>query len=125
MSSMLPPNDAALWSWKHKPRAVEDAEQPGVIGYKVVANDGEIGKIDSASTETDRAHVVVDMGTWLIGRKTLIPAGAIRDINHESETVQVDLTKDEIKDAPDYDASAGYDNQRVDLSEYYGGFARW
>ena len=47
---------------------------------------------------------MVDTGNWLFGRMSVIPAAAVRVVNHESQTVQIDLTKQQIKDAPEFDA---------------------
>ena len=51
---------------------------------------------------------------------SVIPAAAVRVVNHDSQTVQVDLTKQQIKDAPEYDKSAGYGAYRDRATEYYG-----
>ncbi len=74
-----------------------------VVGYDAEAIDGSIGKIDSSTTDTDKAHVVVDTGWWIFGKKRLIPAGAIVAVNHRDQTVALQMTKDQIKDAPDFD----------------------
>ena len=64
--------------------------------------------------------LVVDTGGWLFGRMSVIPAAAVRVVNDESQTVQVDLTKQQIKDAPEFDKSAGYGAYRDRGTEYYG-----
>ena len=113
---------ASLWTWPET--QVEPlGGSPDITGFKVVANDGEIGKIDSASWETDRAHIVVDTGPWIFGRMSLIPARAVRVIDRETETVQVDLTKDEIRSAPEY-LGTGYEAYADDAAIYYGGLGR-
>ncbi len=94
-----------------------------VIGYDVEAVDGSIGKIDGSTNETDNAHVVVDTGWWIFGKKRLIPAGAIVAIDHESEKVAVEMTKDQIKDAPDFDEALSLDDSNRDpYDEYYRPF---
>jgi hypothetical protein len=116
----LPP----LWNW---PNPLPDAALDGIeplaqdfAGYKVVANDGEIGHVDSFAIAPDEAHLVVDTGGWLFGRMSVIPAAAVRVVSHDSQTVQVDLTKQQIKDAPEFDRSAGYGPYRDAATEYYG-----
>ena len=89
-----------------------------VVGYDVDAIDGNIGKIDDASTDVDNAHIVVDTGWWIFGKKRLIPAGAISSIDHADGKVAVQMTKNEIKDAPDYLATT---DQSV-YDDYYGPF---
>ena len=121
----VPPN-AGLWNWPNPLPDFEFAEPaegeggPDYAGYKVVANDGEIGHIDSFAIAPDESHIVVDTGRWLFGRMSLIPAAAVRVVNDESQTVQVDLTKQQIREAPEYDKSAGYGAYRDSASEYYG-----
>jgi hypothetical protein len=66
------------------------------------------------------AHLVVDTGGWLFGRMSVIPAAAVRVVNHDSKTVQIDLTKQQIKDAPEFDHTAGYGPYRDPATEYYG-----
>ena len=92
-----------------------------LTGFKVEARDGSIGKIDEATQETGRSSVVVDTGPWIFGKKVMLPAGVIRDIELDTETVFVDLTKDQIKDAPEFDENRYRDDSyRNELGEYYG-----
>jgi hypothetical protein len=93
-----------------------------LVGYDVEASDGGIGKIDKASTETSRNYLVVDTGFWIFGKRRLIPAGVINRIDHEDRKVHVSMTKDQIKDAPDFDDSmSSYDDAYYDkYANYYG-----
>ena len=51
----------------------------------------------------------------------MLPAGVIRDIDFDTETVLVDRSKDEIRNAPEFD-EAGYREPayRERLGGYYG-----
>lgn len=93
-----------------------------LVGYNVEATDGSIGKIDAASNEAGRGHVVVDTGFWIFGKKRLIPASVIDRVDHEDERVYVAMTKDQIKDAPDYDDSVSdwRDDESYGYYEPYG-----
>ena len=73
-----------------------------------------IGKVDEATHETGGSFIVVDTGPWIFGRKVMLPAGVIRDVDLHSEMVFVDLTKDEIKNAPEFDEE---DLPRAELPE--------
>jgi hypothetical protein len=59
--------------------------------------------------------------TRIFGQKVLLPAGVIRDIDFDTETVLVDRSKDEIRNAPEFD-EAGYREPayRERLGGYYG-----
>lgn len=40
---------------------------------------------DWTSDESGRRHVVVDTGFWIFGKKRLIPAGTVRQVDHDDE----------------------------------------
>jgi hypothetical protein len=89
-----------LWTYREGTIANTD-----LIGFKVEAVDGSIGKIDEASNEIGASYLVVDTGPWIFGKKVMLPAGVIDRIDTDEETVYVNRTKDEIKDAPEFDES--------------------
>ena len=77
---------------------------PDVTGYDVEATDGHIGKVDEATNEPQSSCLVVDTGFWIFGKKRMIPAGVVQRIDPDEKQVFVGMTKDQMKDAPDYDA---------------------
>ena len=91
-----------------------------LVGYDVEATDGSIGRIDQATNEAASSYLVVDTGFWIFGKKRLIPAGVISTVDHESKTVRVSMTKEQIKSAPDYDRDTWDDESRNRFSDYYG-----
>ena len=95
--------------------------QNDLTGFSVEATDGSIGKVDEASNEVEASFIVVDTGPWIFGKKVILPAGVIRDVDLDSETVFVDRTKDEIKSAPEFDEKSYRDESyRSSLGGYYG-----
>ena len=115
-----------IWTFRD-PRSREDSD---ITGYSVEAIDGEIGTIDQASYETGRSWMVVDTGPWIFGKKVLLPAGVIDRVDLDDERVFVNRTKDEIKNAPEFDESrfsdAGYHSE---VGTYYDeggpGYRAW
>jgi hypothetical protein len=92
-----------------------------LTGFKVEAMDGDIGKVDEATNEIGGSFVIVDTGPWIFGKKVMIPAGVIRDIDPDSETIFVNRDKDEIKNAPEFDEQTFRDQKyRDELGAYYG-----
>ena len=92
-----------------------------LTGFKVEAMDGDIGKVDEATNEVGSSFVIVDTGPWIFGKKVMIPAGVIRDIDPDTETIFVNRDKDEIKNAPEYDEDKyTSDSYRSSLGTYYG-----
>ena len=91
-----------------------------LTGFSVEAGDGSIGKVDEATLEASGSFIVVDTGPWIFGKKAMIPAGLIRDIDPDTETVFVNRTKDEIKNAPEFDETRYSDQTyRNELGSYY------
>jgi len=90
-------------------------------GFSVEAIDGAIGKVDEASNDVGASFIVVDTGPWIFGKKVMLPAGVVRDVDLDAETVFVNRSKDEIKNAPEFDADRYHDDAyRNDLGGYYG-----
>lgn len=92
-----------------------------LTGFDVEARDGSIGKIDGSTQEIGSAAVVVDTGPWIFGRKVVIPAGAIERVDTDDKKVYVSMTKDQIKNSPEYDPEKGWPNEqhRGELNDYY------
>jgi hypothetical protein len=89
-------------------------------GFRVEALDGSIGKVDDATYEVGRSFVVVDTGPWIFGKRVLLPAGVIRGIDELEEVVFVNRTKEQIKNAPEFDDSLVDDETyRSSLGSYY------
>ncbi|MFF5933406.1 PRC-barrel domain-containing protein [Streptomyces sp. NPDC012508] len=105
--------------WVYHPAA---GHQQGtdLIGYKVEATDGSIGKVSKHSDEVGASYLVVDTGVWIFGKHVLLPAGTIKLIDTTEETVYVDRTKDQIKDAPEFDAA-----KHADEPTYLDQFAQY
>ena len=91
-----------------------------LTGFKVEARDGNIGKVDEATYDSGGSFLVVDTGPWIFGKKVLLPAGVIRDIDLDTETVFVDRTKEQIKNAPEFDEKHYRDDKyRGKVGSYY------
>jgi hypothetical protein len=110
-----------LWTFNVTRTPPVDLTNLDLTGFKVEARDGGIGKVDEATHEAGGSFVVVDTGPWIFGKKVMLPAGVIRDIDLDTETIFVGLTKDEIKNAPEFDEHRYRDESyRSELGDYYG-----
>jgi hypothetical protein len=79
------------------------AQMPDVEGWEVEASDGHIGKVSEANNEASSSCLVVDTGFWLFGKKRMVPAGMVQRLDPDEKKLFVAMTKDQIKDAPEYD----------------------
>ncbi|WP_190215652.1 PRC-barrel domain-containing protein [Kitasatospora indigofera] len=108
-----------MWDYQ---RATGYTPGTDLTGYRVEAADGHIGKIDKHTEDVDSAHLVVDTGPWIFGKHVLLPAGTVLRVDAGEKTVWINRTKDEIKNAPEFDpdkhnGDAGYHTQ---VGGYYG-----
>jgi hypothetical protein len=106
-----------LWSYRDTART----QTTDVVGFEVVATDGSIGKIDQATYDAEASYLVVDTGPWIFGKRRMLPAGVIDRIDYDGRQVLVNLTKDQVRDAPDYDVARDQEEAyRSELGTYYG-----
>ena len=104
-----------IWGYQDQTWATTD-----LTGYEVEAVDGGIGKIDEASNEVGAGYIVVDTGPWIFGKKVLLPAGVISRVDADEEKVYVNRTKDQIKNAPEFDENNYRDDTyRSGVGSYY------
>ncbi len=105
-----------LWTY-----ANTSISQRDLTGFSVEALDGGIGKVDNATYDVGESFLVIDTGPWIFGKKAMLPAGVLRDLDLDTETVFVDRTKDQIKNAPEFDEERYRDSSyRQELGGYYG-----
>lgn len=112
--------------WDYRESAARAPGAASLVGYRVHATDGDIGKIDEATDEVGTSRIVVDTGPWIFGRKVILPAGTVTRVDDSDRKVYVDLTKDQIKDSPEWDEATSFDDPayRNRLGTYYGEFYR-
>jgi hypothetical protein len=113
-----------LWSY---PNGVYDTGQAAdVVGYDVEATDGKIGSVDDATYEVGQSYLIVDTGPWIFGKKVMLPASVVTQIDPVERKIFVGRTKQEIKNAPEFDESAFKESAYRDtLGEYYRRFPYW
>ena len=103
-----------------------------LIAYKAKANNGEVvGRIRDLLFEDESwtvRYLVVDTGSWLVGRKTLVAISQCWEPNAESKTLRVNLSKEQIENGPSLDEHAPVSRQfeiefarHFQLVPYWGG----
>ncbi|GGU97382.1 hypothetical protein GCM10010275_39700 [Streptomyces litmocidini] len=92
-----------------------------LTGWGVEATDGHVGKVDKHSHEIDDSYLVVDTGVWIFGKEVLLPASTVTHVDLENHTVHLDLTKDQIKAAPEFrsDEHLADQQRREEIAVHY------
>jgi uncharacterized protein YrrD len=89
--------------------------------YKIDATDGEIGQVKDVYFDEEQItsrYLVVDTGPWIFGRKVLISPQSVE--SWEEEKLQVNLSREQIKNAPGIDAEKPISREKEEeYSKYY------
>jgi hypothetical protein len=93
-----------------------------LVGFEVEATDGGIGKVDEKTRDVQtHGFLVIDTGPWIFGKTVMLPAGVVTSVALDEEKIYVDRTKDEIKNAPEFDDERFLDEPyRNEVVNYYG-----
>jgi hypothetical protein len=100
-----------------------------VTGYHIQAADGEIGHVADFLVD-DRTwavrYLVADTRNWWPGKHVLVSPEWVSDVNWSESKVHVNLTRDEIRGAPEYDPSRPFEReQEARLHQHYRRSAYW
>lgn len=100
-----------------------------VIGYYIEADDGNIGHVEDFLVDNESwaiRYVIVDTVNWWPGKKVIIAPQWISAMNWADSRVFVNLSRDHIKNAPEYDPSImierGYEER---LYQHYDSPRYW
>jgi len=120
-----------LWTWSEtvvwiEPTGTSTSPVSGtdVSGFDVEATDGHIGKVDAATYELGGSYLVADTGFWIFGKKRMIPANVVDRVDPNEKKVFLRMSKDEVKEAPDYDPDRLFGDQQSEHDTYYGASAK-
>ena len=92
-----------------------------MTGYHIGASDGAIGHIEDFLLDPEGwaiRYLVVGTGGWWTGRQVLIVPSAITGVSWGDRTADVELTREQIRNAPEFDPSQCVD--RAFEERYYG-----
>jgi hypothetical protein len=100
-----------------------------VSGYHIGAADGEIGHIDDFILDTDDwriRYAVAKTRNWLPGRKVLIAPEWLTGVDWRARKVSCALTRDQIKESPEYDPTAPVNREyETRLYDFFGRPKYW
>jgi hypothetical protein len=127
---------AAAMAATERERAPQDAPEGDphlrstreVKGYRIHATDGEIGHVDDFVMDDETwsiRYLVVDTGGWLPGKQVLLAPLWATAVSWNDQAIEVDLTRDQVKEAPEYDRRRlGRDDEEL-LHRHYGRKGYW
>jgi sporulation protein YlmC with PRC-barrel domain len=100
-----------------------------VTGYYLGATDGDLGHVDDFLVDDLTwaiRYMVVDTRNWLPGKKVLVSPEWIRDVSWADSRVFVELRREAVERAPEYDPAAPLEREyERRLHEHYGRRSYW
>lgn len=100
-----------------------------IRSYGLRATDGAIGHIDDLLFDDEHwglRWVVVDTGTWLPGRKVLLPPSALGSPDPSKQEYAIDLSRERIEAAPELETDAPVSRQlETDIYAHYDWAPYW
>lgn len=98
-------------------------------GHSIRATDGELGHMKRLYLDEERwgvRYLVVETGSWLFKRPVLLSPYSIKAIDDAAEVIEVSLTREQIKNAPEVDIKSRMSRQaESEYSRYYGYDTYW
>lgn len=99
------------------------------VGFSLAASDGEIGHVDDFIIEDETwtiRYLVVDTRNWWPGKKVMISPRWVSTVNWQKRKVNIDLSRNEIRNSPEYDDTSTIDRDYEErLYEHYGQSGYW
>jgi len=100
-----------------------------VISYHLHARDGDIGHIEDFVVDDWEwvvRYLVANTRSFWPGKAVLIPPQAVRNVEWEERRVAVDLNRDAVKSAPEFDRNSPiHRSYEEHLHDYYGWRRYW
>jgi hypothetical protein len=100
-----------------------------VINYHIQATDGDIGHIQGLLIDEETwviRYMIVNTSNWWLGHQVLIPPHWIEDVSWQDAKVSVNLTRQEVKEAPPYNPAVQVDRKmEMYIYNHYGRPGYW
>jgi len=100
-----------------------------IVGYTIGASDGQLGKVTDVLFDDKTWLVrwlVIDTGSWLVGRKVLLPPSVLGHFSQIGHQFSVRLTMQQVKDSPGIDTDLPVSRQvETSTYDYYGWKPYW
>ena len=100
-----------------------------VIGHRIKAQDGEIGHVQGFIVEEASwqiRYLVIDTSNWWVGHQVLVAPPWIQEVSWAEQVVAVNMTRDAIQNAPEWDPSMPPDRtQEFEIYKHYDRTGYW
>lgn len=100
-----------------------------VINYQIHASDGDIGHVKDFLVDDEDwrlRYLLIGTGNWLPGRTVMCSPDWIKEVKWGDSSVTVDMTKQGVKDSPEFDPSLPVNREyETRLYDFHGRPVYW
>jgi hypothetical protein len=100
-----------------------------VRGYHIQGSDDMIGHVEDFIVDDETwevRYIVIDTSNWWFGKKVLVAPRWASRVSWEESVVYVDMSRQAIKDSPEWNATGAVNREyETRLYDYYGRPAYW
>ncbi len=94
-----------------------------VSGHHIQALDGELGHVEDFLIDTESwsvRYLVIDTSNWIGGKTVVVAPEWVRRVDWKDRLIHIDLTREGIKESPEYDPTVEMTREYEDrLYRYY------
>lgn len=98
-------------------------------GYHIEGSDGQIGQVHDFIVDDETwevRYLVISTTNWWMGKEVLVSPLWASSVSWEERIVHVDMSRQSIKESPEFDACAGINREyESSLYDYYGRPVYW
>jgi sporulation protein YlmC with PRC-barrel domain len=98
-------------------------------GYHIEGSDGQIGQVHDFIVDDETwevRYLVISTSNWWMGKEVLVSPLWASSVSWEDRIVHVDMSRESIKESPEFNASAGINREyESSLYDYYGRPVYW
>jgi len=100
-----------------------------IIDYHIQALDGEIGHLQGMLVDEETwavRYFIVNTSNWWLGHQVLVAPAWIKSVDWAESKILVDMTQQQIKDAPTFDPNVPFSRQKeLGIHIHYGRTGYW
>ena len=121
-------NEAALQGSDHDLDDVHLRSAKEVRGYDIQGSDKAIGHLEDFIVDDESwalRYLVIDTSNWWFGKKVLVVPQWASSVSWKERKVYVDVSRDFVKNSPEWDTAALNRDYEARLHDYHGRAGYW
>ena len=107
----------ALWRWA--PEIEAEGAVVTALGYDADGLDEPLGSVVGVSPRMDGGYLVIDASGWADSGRAMVPAGAVRRVDHAARRVEIGLRRKDVAKALPFQDDCDREAYRRSCAEHF------